>query len=223
MRRPRWLLSASRPPQWRGRASCLPEPSPADPSPRDRRGHADDERSGTGAASGTSFNGGTAQTVSYNTIGAPSTTGTGASGTWAISISGNAATATSASSATTATTTSNIAGGAAGSIPYQTGSGATSFTAPSGTVKPLVYYDGSNLATDATVTDAGYDTSTNTLTANNFSASGSATAGSFKTTNFTIIESGGSLLIKYGATTIASISSTGVITSAVNIISNGTP
>ena len=48
-------------------------------------------------------------------------------------------------------------------------------------------------------------------------------AGSLATTNFSIVESGGKLLIKYGSTTIASISSTGVITSAVNIVSNGTP
>ena len=43
------------------------------------------------------------------------------------------------------------------------------------------------------------------------------------TTNFTIEESGGKLLFKYGATTIASMSSTVVITSATNIIANGTP
>lgn len=53
--------------------------------------------SGTGAASGNGFNGSSALTVSYNTIGAPSTTGTNASGTWGISISGNAATASNAS------------------------------------------------------------------------------------------------------------------------------
>jgi hypothetical protein len=46
---------------------------------------------------------------------------------------------------------------------------------------------------------------------------------SLVTTNFTIIESGGKLLFKYGATTIASMSSTGVITSATNIVANGTP
>ena len=57
---------------------------------------------GSGSASGVNFNGGTATTISYNTIGAPSTTGTGASGTWAINITGNAATATSAVSATNA-------------------------------------------------------------------------------------------------------------------------
>jgi hypothetical protein len=51
--------------------------------------------------------------------------GTGLTGTASgLSIGGNAATATSATSATTAT---NLAGGANGSLPYQTGSGATTF------------------------------------------------------------------------------------------------
>lgn len=49
---------------------------------------------GAGAVSGTAFSGSAATTVSYNTIGAPSTTGTNASGTWGIAITGNAATAT---------------------------------------------------------------------------------------------------------------------------------
>jgi hypothetical protein len=44
-----------------------------------------------GAAAGTTFNGSAARTIDYSTVGAPSTTGTGASGTWGISISGNAA------------------------------------------------------------------------------------------------------------------------------------
>ena len=55
---------------------------------------------GSGAASGVTFNGGTATTISYNTIGAPSAAGAGATGTWNISINGastSAGTATSAS------------------------------------------------------------------------------------------------------------------------------
>ena len=53
--------------------------------------------------------------------------GTGLTGTASsLSIGGNAATATTATSATTAT---NLAGGANGSVPYQTGSGATTFLA----------------------------------------------------------------------------------------------
>lgn len=65
---------------------------------------------GDGAAPGGTFNGSAARTISYNTVGAPSTTGANASGTWGISISGNAATATSATSAgsaTSATTATN--------------------------------------------------------------------------------------------------------------------
>jgi hypothetical protein len=45
------------------------------------------------------------------------------------SINGNAATATTAGSATTATTATNLAGGATGSVPYQSGAGATAMLA----------------------------------------------------------------------------------------------
>jgi hypothetical protein len=89
---------------------------------------------GGGASSGATFDGSSAVTISYNTIGAPSTTGGGATGNWNINITGSAAsatTATSATSATTATTATNIAGGTATQIPYQSGVGATTFvTAP---------------------------------------------------------------------------------------------
>jgi hypothetical protein len=56
---------------------------------------------GAGGASGSTFNGSSALTISYNTVGAPSTGGTGATGTWGISISGNAATATALQTART--------------------------------------------------------------------------------------------------------------------------
>lgn len=49
---------------------------------------------GAGSASGSAFNGGSGFTVSYNTIGAPSTSGVNATGTWGISITGNAASVT---------------------------------------------------------------------------------------------------------------------------------
>ena len=105
--------------------------------------------SGTGSASPVTYNGSTAPTISYNTIGAPSTSGTNASGTWGISISGNAATVTNgvyttgsysnpswitsisgsivSGAVASATTATNVAGGLAGSLPYQSGSGATTF------------------------------------------------------------------------------------------------
>jgi hypothetical protein len=78
----------------------------------------------------TSVNGDTGVVVlDYADVGAPSTSGTNATGTWGISISGNAATATTATTATSATTATNIAGGSTGSIPYQTSAGATSLLA----------------------------------------------------------------------------------------------
>jgi hypothetical protein len=65
----------------------------------------------------------------------PSTTGSGASGTWNISISGNAATATSATTATTATTANNaigvgqswqdVTGSRASSVTYTNSTGRT--------------------------------------------------------------------------------------------------
>jgi hypothetical protein len=86
--------------------------------------------------------------ISYNTVGAPSITGTNASGTWGISISGNAATVTNGLYSTgsysnptwltsisgsivsgavaTATTATNVTGGAAGSLVYQTAAATTS-------------------------------------------------------------------------------------------------
>ena len=53
-----------------------------------------------GTGPGTTFNGSVARTVDYSTVGAPKADGTGASGTWGINISGNAATASTAANAT---------------------------------------------------------------------------------------------------------------------------
>ena len=65
--------------------------------------------SGSGATSGTTYDGSAVKTISYNTIGAPSVSGTNATGTWGIDISGNAATATSATTATNATNVATTA------------------------------------------------------------------------------------------------------------------
>jgi hypothetical protein len=108
--------------------------------------------SGTGGATGTTFNGSVAQTISYNTIGAPSITGTNASGTWGISVTGNAATVTNGvyttgsysnptwitsisgsivsgavASATLAASATNVAGGTAGALHYQSAPSTTTF------------------------------------------------------------------------------------------------
>jgi hypothetical protein len=87
--------------------------------------------------------------------------GTGLTGTASsLSIGGNAATATSATSATTAT---NLAGGANGSLPYQTGSGTTTFLGIGTTGQLLTVAGGvptwaAAPQTGVTITD---DTSTN--------------------------------------------------------------
>lgn len=105
---------------------------------------------GTGAVTATSFNGSGAGLTSIpNSATTATSTNTGSAivardasgnfsaGTITATLNGNASTATTASSAstatsaTTATTATNIAGGAANRIPYNTGSGSTSFiTAP---------------------------------------------------------------------------------------------
>lgn len=53
---------------------------------------------GAGDVAGTSYNGASARTISYNTIGSPSISGANATGTWGISISGSAPTLTTARS-----------------------------------------------------------------------------------------------------------------------------
>ena len=90
-----------------------------------------------GASPGTTFNGSAARTIDYSTVGAPKADGTGASGTWGISINGNAATATSATTAT------NLGGGTASQIPYQTGAGTTSFIA-NGTAGQVLLSNGAS-------------------------------------------------------------------------------
>jgi hypothetical protein len=80
-----------------------------------------------GTLNGTTIGGTTAGAVTGTTITANTQftgAGTGLTGTaTSLSIGGNAATATSATTAT------NLAGGAAGSVPYQTASGTTTFLA----------------------------------------------------------------------------------------------
>jgi ribosomal protein L28 len=75
--------------------------------------------------------------------------------------------------------------------------------------------------TGLTGTASGLSIGGNAATAT--SATTATNATNLATTNFTITESGGKLLIKYGATTIASIDSSGNIISAANVTAYGTP
>lgn len=92
--------------------------------------------SGSGAASGTTFDGSVARTISYNTVGAPSTTGTGATGTWSIDITGSAGYAAA------------ISGGGTNRIVYQTGSSTTSFVTAPVTSGTYLKWNGSAFAWD---------------------------------------------------------------------------
>lgn len=90
------------------------------------------------------------------------------------SISGNAATATTATSATTATTATNIAGGTTGSIPYQSGSGTTTFLAPGSNGQVLTLAGG--VPTYATPTTGTVTSVSGTGTVSGISLSGTVTS-----------------------------------------------
>jgi len=59
--------------------------------------------------------------------------------------------------------------------------------------------------------------------ANTGSSPAALTANSLTTSNFSVLESGGKLIFKYGATVIASMGENGIFISANNIIAGGTP
>jgi hypothetical protein len=103
---------------------------------------------GTGDASGTTFDGSVARTISYNTFGAPSTTGTNATGTWNIDVLGSAGSAT------------NLLGGAANRIAYQSGSNTTTFITAPTTSDTYLKWSGSAF-TWSTVSGGGGGGSTN--------------------------------------------------------------
>ncbi len=180
--------------------------------------------SGSGDVSGTTFNGAAARTISYNTVGAPSITGTNASGTWNISISGNAATATSATSATSAASAST-AGSVTNSVTFNNaGSGDASGTTFNGGAPKTISYNTVG-APSITGTNASgtWNISISGNAATATSATNATNAANLVTSNFSIIESGGKLVFKYGSTVIASMDSSGNITSAANITAYGTP
>jgi len=98
------------------------------------------------------------------------------------SISGNAATATTATSATTATTATNLAGGATGSVPYQSGAGTTTFVGIGSTGQVLTVAGGVPTwatPTTGTVTSVGTAGTVNglTLTGGPITGSGTVTLG----------------------------------------------
>jgi hypothetical protein len=115
------------------------------------------------------------------------------------------------------------AGGVSGVIPIANGGTGqstqqTALNALAGAVTAARFLrgDGTNVTLSAIqVTDVP--------TLNQNTTGSAATAGSVATTNFTITESGGKLLFKYGATTLMSIDSSGNVTTIANVTGYGTP
>lgn len=157
-------------------------------------------------------NGGTGASdaaTARSNLSVPSTSGSGATGTWGINISGNAATATSATTANNVSGTVAIANGGTGST---TASGArTALDVPSTSGSGALGTWGINISGNAaTATAAGTATS-------------ATSAASLSTTNFTVTQVGTKLVINYNGTPVLSIDSSGNLVGLNNVTAYGTP
>jgi hypothetical protein len=140
----------------------------------------------------------------YNSY-APTLGGSGASGTWGISISGNAATATSATSATSAASATNATNATNSTFASNPASGG-SFITSSNIGSQSVNF--ANSATNAT---------------NAVNATNASTAASINTGNFTVFQSGSRLYFQYNGVSIASLDSSGNFISLNNVTAYGAP
>ena len=98
-----------------------------------------------------------------------------------------------------------------------TGAGSVTSVAVSGGTTGLTT-SGGPITSSGTITLGG-----TLATANGGTGNANGTVAKLQTTNFSIEESGGKLIIKYGATTIFSITSAGALTTANNVTGYGTP
>jgi hypothetical protein len=124
-------------------------------------------------------------------------------GTLVGNVTGNADTATTATTATNATNI-NI-----------------SATTSSDTTTSLVLVGAQATGNQSPFIDSGlaYNANTNTLSTDNVAIG----TGTLTTTNWTITESAGKLLFRYGGVTVASINTNGAIVSANDVTAFGTP
>ena len=176
-----------------------------------------------GASPNTTFDGSAARTVDYSTVGAPKTDGTDATGTWNIGISGNAATATLATRAT------NVAGGAANKLVYNTGANTTNFVDAPTTGDTFLKWSGSaftwaSVASGGTVTSVDVSGGTTGLTTSGgpITASGTITlAGTLAVANGgTGATTASGALTALGAVSKAGDTMTGSLVVSTNSASN---
>jgi len=101
-----------------------------------------------------------------------------------------------------------------GALTDETGTGAAVFATSPTLVTPALGTPTALVGTNITGTAAG-------LTAGNATTAAAATT--VATTNFSVVESGGKLYFKYGATNIASMDSSGNFIALANVTAYGTP
>jgi hypothetical protein len=116
-----------------------------------------------------------------------------------------------------------VANGGTG-VATSTGTGNTVLSNSPTLVTPALGTPSALVGTNITGTAAGLSIGGNAATATlATNATTAAAATTLATTNFSIVESGGKLYFKYGATNIASMDSSGNLTTLANITAYGTP
>ena len=150
-----------------------------------------------------------AVTLTASDVGAPQTNGTGATGTWGIDISGTAASAT------------NVAGGGANRIVYNTASGTTDFLVAPTVTDTFLKWNGSAFVWNSAVTAAvtGFSGGTtgltpNTLTTGDITVSGTLVAANGGT-GLTSSGANGNVLTSNGTTWVSQAPTAGVTTDDV--------
>lgn len=109
----------------------------------------------------------------------------------------------------------------ASAVSDETGTGALVFANSPTLVTPALGTPSALVGTNITGTAAGLSIGGNAATATN--ATNATNAANLVTSNFTIQESGGKLVFKYGGTTIASMDSSGNIITSGEVTAGGTP
>ncbi|NBS71654.1 hypothetical protein EBT31_22495 [bacterium] len=147
------------------------------------------------------------ETLTNKTLTSPTLT-TPALGT---PVSGNFSTGTFTWPTFNQNTTGTAAGLSATLVVGSGGTGATSFTSGA-----LLKGNGSSAVQVASAADIVSQIGATAVT-------NATNATKLATTNFTVEESGGKLIFKYGGTTIASMTSAGVFTALSDVVAGGTP